>query len=379
MKSKLFKNLALSLASLVVSLLIAEGMIRFAASQELLEVDESLPLDNNLYSASRIYKYAPYTSTVFRLGEFQSLYGINKYGFRDGDYSQSKPRNTRRIIVLGDSMSMGAGVDLAESYSKALESKLNKSGSDLPIDEVMNMAINGYGPINYLGVLKEEAIKFEPDIVIVGAYMGNDARDTLSQIINQKYITLRALPDETIPYSINQKLKENSKLWLFLLTKYYSWVQSYDINTKEVMFEDKYYEKAFYETHIEQSEDIKRSWLAIKDIYKEIDQLGKDNGFNVIFLGIPARHEILKDEWKVLKEEGYKVDNRLYTNPYSRAQFLNICETEDFSCLDLQTPLRSHRSAEELFLGTDNHFSVIGHKVVADEILKYLRHQNLVE
>jgi hypothetical protein len=378
MKVKL-QNIGISLFSLLAAFFLSELVVRIADSREWVQIDKTLISDTNIYSATKVYEHKPYSSRVFTLGDYQNYMGINKYGFRDGDYSKDKPGNVFRIVTIGDSMTMGAGVNVSETYPKILESRLNSEGTDVTTYEVISMAVNGYGPLNYLAVYKENAINFNPDLTIVGVYLGNDARDTLAQNINQKFITLRAIPDTIVPYRLNQFLKQKSKLWLFTLQKYYSWAQGKDVSVKEVMFGGKEKEKAFFETHIEPSEDIQRSWLAIQDVMNSIDQSAQNRGTKVVFLGISTRNEIIPGAWKVLFSEGYKVDSRLYTDPYSRKQFIQICETKNFNCIDLQSSLRSHDNIEELFLGTDNHFGVDGHKVVADEILKYLRHQNLVE
>lgn len=62
------------------------------------------------------------------------LYGVevktNSRGFRaDKDYDASKPDNVIRILVLGDSITMGWGVNYKDTYPFILETLLNENSS----------------------------------------------------------------------------------------------------------------------------------------------------------------------------------------------------------------------------------------------------------
>jgi hypothetical protein len=66
-----------------------------------------------------------------------------------------------RILILGDSFTFGDEVSDDETYSSYLQEML-------PNAEVINMGVHGYGHDQMLILLKEEGIKYAPDIVIVG-------------------------------------------------------------------------------------------------------------------------------------------------------------------------------------------------------------------
>ena len=69
---------------------------------------------------------------------------INSDGFRDKEYPLEKSKNTFRIIILGDSVTSGFGVENNESYPEILEAKLNALNNGINY-EVLNFGVWGYG------------------------------------------------------------------------------------------------------------------------------------------------------------------------------------------------------------------------------------------
>ena len=99
----------------------------------------------------------------------------NSQGMRaDQDFTPRKPDGTRRIAILGDSFGMGYGVDLEDSSLFLLQVELEKA-LGCPV-EVMNFSVSGFGAAEELVVLENEALAFEPDLVIQ-YFCSNDPTD----------------------------------------------------------------------------------------------------------------------------------------------------------------------------------------------------------
>ena len=98
-----------------------------------------------------------------RLGEWST----NSLGARGKtDYPYARDPLEKRIVVIGDSFAFGIsdappGVSDEETYASRLEQLL-------PETEVINLGIGGYGTDQILLMLKEEGIRYHPDLVIVG-------------------------------------------------------------------------------------------------------------------------------------------------------------------------------------------------------------------
>ena len=99
----------------------------------------------------------------------------NSRGIRGGDeHAQEKPAGVRRIVVIGDSFTFGEGVDDQDTFPSQLQARL---GTGV---EVINLGVHGYGHDQMLIRLREEGLRYAPDLVVLGYYADDVARNVLS-------------------------------------------------------------------------------------------------------------------------------------------------------------------------------------------------------
>jgi lysophospholipase L1-like esterase len=98
-------------------------------------------------------------------------YTINRKGLRDRDVSYEKPPRVRRVMMVGDSVVWGYKVGDGETFSDHLEAAL-------PDTDVINLGVSGYGLGEDYLLLKEEGLRYHPDLVVLVFCMGNDVEDT---------------------------------------------------------------------------------------------------------------------------------------------------------------------------------------------------------
>jgi lysophospholipase L1-like esterase len=101
----------------------------------------------------------------------------NSLGLRDREFSLEKPAGVRRVLVLGDSMTLGWGAREEDSYPKVLERLLNEKG---PAHEVINTGVGNYNTAQEVAYFRERGIRLNPDEVVLGFYI-NDAEPTPSE------------------------------------------------------------------------------------------------------------------------------------------------------------------------------------------------------
>ncbi|PIT98254.1 MAG: hypothetical protein COT71_01780 [Candidatus Andersenbacteria bacterium CG10_big_fil_rev_8_21_14_0_10_54_11] len=97
----------------------------------------------------------------------------NSLGFRERDFAQPKPPGMYRIMIVGDSLSWGVGVEPDERYSYALEQLLHNRFPDRLL-EVLNFARPAATTAEEVALLQSLLPVVEPDLVVV-AFQEDDA------------------------------------------------------------------------------------------------------------------------------------------------------------------------------------------------------------
>ena len=95
---------------------------------------------------------------------------LNSQGLRGPEYEVSKPDNTYRILVIGDSCAKGHLMGYKETWEYSLEKYLNLdsnfSGSGIHY-EVINAGIGGYVSWQALKRIETRGIRYQPDLVLL--------------------------------------------------------------------------------------------------------------------------------------------------------------------------------------------------------------------
>jgi len=175
--SSWIKNLALAGASIVVTLLLAEGALRVAG-----------------FSYPNFWQPDPLTGSRLRPGmegwqrdEGRAFVKINTQGLRDREHAVAKPAGTYRIAVLGDSYAEAMQVDLERTFWSLLPEKLQSCGfAGGKRVETVNFGVSGYGTGHELLTLRERVWPYSPDMVLLAFFPGNDVRNNSRALEGEK-------------------------------------------------------------------------------------------------------------------------------------------------------------------------------------------------
>lgn len=88
---------------------------------------------------------------------------INTDGFRGAEVPREKPPGEWRIVILGDSLAFGLGVDEHEIFVGRLSDMAAQAGLRI---RFINCSVSGYAPWQQLDLLASECLKFTPDVVV---------------------------------------------------------------------------------------------------------------------------------------------------------------------------------------------------------------------
>lgn len=149
-----------------------------------------------------VFELKPNLDTLYHLARFRT----NSRGLRDKEYSLTKPPNTYRVSVLGDSFTMPDGVGIEDAYHSLLEDWFSANASGV-IYEFINFGVSGYQLSHYLEVLKTRALAYSPDHVLVGVTLGND-------------LPKKNVEDRRCDYEVREPVNAYLKFWGPRLVKY---------------------------------------------------------------------------------------------------------------------------------------------------------------
>ncbi len=172
-------RLGLAAFSLLITFALLEGFARliFARQQHQAGQSEAVRLyrqDDRLE-----WSLVPNGRMTTVTDDGEVLIEINSHGLRDREYDYEKPENTFRILILGDSFTEAMQVNLEDTYHARLERRLNEElGAATGLRfEVISGGVAAYGVTREMIFYEEEGRRYQPDLVLMAFYMGNDVRD----------------------------------------------------------------------------------------------------------------------------------------------------------------------------------------------------------
>jgi hypothetical protein len=98
--------------------------------------------------------------------------GTNSRGFFDVEHTFTKPSDVFRIVIIGDSVVVGHEVGWRASFGKLLEHELNRLALRRRVETIL-LACSGYSTSQELVLLRDEAFRYQPDLVL-WCYVLND-------------------------------------------------------------------------------------------------------------------------------------------------------------------------------------------------------------
>ena len=93
-------------------------------------------------------------------------------GLRNREIGRKRERDFR-VLVLGDSFTAGSSVERDQAYPQVLEGLLARRAKR-PVEGI-NAGVGGWDPFQYAQYFARDGFRFEPDLVVVGFFVGNDS------------------------------------------------------------------------------------------------------------------------------------------------------------------------------------------------------------
>jgi hypothetical protein len=171
-------NLGLTLGGLFMGVIVGEIGLRVARVEgypKIGDFADSAPTGFHTSDPNLGWKLKPGVSGEWK-GEGSSFVQVNSEGLRDREHTKAKPPNTLRVAVLGDSFTEAIHVPVEQTFWSKLERKLGncEAVKGRKNVEVINFGVQGYGTAQELIMLRKKVWDYNPDIVVLAFFIGND-------------------------------------------------------------------------------------------------------------------------------------------------------------------------------------------------------------
>ncbi len=276
---------------------------------------------------------------------------INSLGLRD--HERSVLDKAYRIVVLGDSIAFGIGVEVERTFPKIVESRLNEEFGDRFPVQVFNLSVPSYNTFQEYLYLRESYSTFRPDMILVVYCAQNDAIHVSIQDsgINRHPMVM----------TIKNVLR-NLHSYDFLATRFYSLL--YRLRARGHV--DEYEQRLFYDNVLYQ-EDYE-GWINTKQCFRDIKRFCDVHGIIPVFAISANNYQLAR----VAEEDP--------VHPIVQKIIGALKEAGIEFILVLDDGFRDYAGRESLLWvrPTDGHFSELAHELAAEEILKHVRANGLV-
>ena len=368
---EMLSRAGLLLGSIVISLLLLEGLVRTFMPQQLIIIRPDIWVPDNRYGWSR----APNLDTLINTGERTVHLLTDEAGNR---ISQTLSDETPelRILALGDSFTEGLQVEQDESMTGQIQEQLTQE-MGIPI-EVVNTGVAGWGPSHYLLKAEEEFEQSQYDLVLVFLYMGNDVEQQRITAFEPKQpatrhsfriphnLTVREIIDSFL-YPLNDYLEVHSHLFVLIRNSF--------PDVKSILVALRHADKrqsidpaiVYQDAVIHRSQASSTRWTITADTCAEIARLASEHGAPTIFVLLPAREWIVDGAFEqTVQQFGLEPTDFDLTQP---ARLLE----EEFDERDLITinmmeafEKAAANGTPDLYGAVDTHFGPSGHRLVAE-------------
>lgn len=363
--------------SISISLLLGEAVVRIIFDP--VDYLEAYLVDDDILS----HKIKPNSS------------GHDSWGFRNKTVPTSP-----KIVTIGDSQTYGISASAKNSWPAHVQKLVHQ--------DVYNLSLGGYGPVQYYYLLKSKALDLRPSLIVAGFYLGNDLFDAYNMVYTKEYWRYLRRPN----FAIEEKGRSNSKYPKNALQRKFmgdlrDWLAHHSVLYRMItfsfgntfrLFEMKYvsstvdttitvFETKQLELSTGFTPSLRLSALNLRDpkireglritleLFQEMNDLCSNKGIDFLIAVIPTKESVFGDY--ILNERDLNnsdVIRQLIMNEQQvRISVKRYLEQHNISYIDLLPALENAVGTKVIYPANDDgHPSAEGYEVIAKTIRHFL-------
>lgn len=336
------------------------------------------------YLFKGFYQYDP--EFGFRVRPYAN--GSNRFGFNDrDDYPIHKPKENFRILVVGDSFGWVGKLD--RNYTALLENKFEEYYGEHRVD-VIN---TGY-PTTHSGeqllMLKRYGLQYNPDLVFLGFFCGNDFVEAHPYrkriIVNTTFFDIDRRYERTL---FGYPIVKKSRLWYFIKQRYRILQEKIRVHFEDAPPASGSEEEKVFRFSEETFFNIERLRLDFCNI--KAHQQGVYNmHINFVFKNISRMKELLEarhcqfvvgmfpDEFQINDDlvrqifEYFDLEEQDYDLQFMQRLLKFRLDAENIPYVDLLRDFRREGRHTQLYFPQNTHWNDAGNELATQIIFQYL-------
>jgi len=313
------------------------------------------------------YWYGGHASTLAQSNAEQRFVRINSFGHHDDEFEREPKSGELRGVMIGDSVTMGHGVERGETFANQLEGLIDRFTPGGPTSQVVNAGVQGYDTEQEVQMFIE-TMAFKPRFAFVG-FCVNDVPLNATE------------PTRSDPLVSVQK---------------FGWALRYLLTETGIgLSVQKYREHQFSQKRVENQrgtverrrdifrDRVKREPLVqrVTDQLQRIYQVGKERGVDVILLVLPAREQLFQSNLQEINQEFVEharqhgipcIDMTTEIEGAIRLEIAQQLAGRDQSTLTADEMLLLYEMQANVHYLDGLHFTKRGHQIIAWKLARYL-------
>ena len=329
--------------------------------------------------------------------EFVVPVQINQHGLRDVERDYAKAPGVFRVLILGDSFVEAMHVPLDATFPHVLQQQLNGTASGARI-EVMGAGVSGYGTASELLYFEREGKRYQPDLVVLAFYPGNDVKNnspSLEDKLKPAYATDGAL--QRVIGEAPRKRLHGWRAWLARSAAYH-YVRKV-LLTQQPRLADALVRHGLLQPDVvpsvpqrdgvpvdygiyatAETPEWQEAWRHTERLLGELQSATAANGARLAIAIVSSRDQVYPQWWREVVDTYPRMQSNTWDLDGPQRRIAAWCLQHDVPCVELAPAFRAAaaRGGEPLHYHHDGHWTVAGHRLAAEVLREFIEQHGLV-
>ncbi|MFI5396482.1 MAG: GDSL-type esterase/lipase family protein [Candidatus Binatia bacterium] len=328
--------------------------------------------------------------------EFLVPVQINREGLRDVEHQYVKPAGVFRILVLGDSFVEAMHVPLEATFPRLLQQRLNVDGEGGRV-EVVSAGVSGYGTASELLYFEREGKRYQPDLVLLAFYPGNDVKNNSSRLEE----TLKPVytPDGALQKVVAEGPRTPPEGWRGLLAR----SAAYHYLRQVLLIGHPQLAHSLVQHRLLKAEAVRaapeqdglpvdygiyapslqpawqEAWDRTEQLLRRLQRDVSAGGAQLAIAVLSTRDQIYPQWWQEIVAAHPRMQNEPWDLDAPQHRMEAWCAQHGVPCLALAPAFRAAAgTGAPLHYHHDGHWTVAGHRLAANELAHFLEAHRLV-